>query len=141
MKEQDKQQTFEYVYVAPSEYEKKVIKNISDKYQEKTKKTPSAFERLKELDQKVNGKATAVSIALGVLGALIFGLGLSMILEWRLILWGILVCAVGVFPLAFAYPAYNKVFNNGKKKYGEEILKLTQLLVNPQKTSQEQTEE
>lgn len=41
-----------------------------------------------------------------MLGTLIFGLGLSMILEWEIFAWGALVAAVGAVVLGAAYPAY-----------------------------------
>ena len=117
---------FEYNYSAPTENEKRQIESIRESYLPKSEREKNPYERIKELDGKVKGFATSVSLVLGVLGTLIFGLGLTMILEWQMLIWGIIVMAVGVVPTLLAYPAYNIAFKRGKEKYGEEILKLSE---------------
>ena len=73
------------------------------------------------------------SIVLGVVGCLVFGLGLSMILEWDILVGGIAVGVVGCGLLVAAYPSYVKISALQKKKYGAEILHLCEeLLVSEQ---------
>ncbi|MBQ7339520.1 MAG: hypothetical protein IJW43_01555 [Clostridia bacterium] len=124
---------FKYDYSAPTESERKQIESIKKQYvgSEKVEKTP--FERLKYLHEKVNGRATCVSLIFGILGCLIFGLGLTMVLEWNILVWGVLVMAIGIVPMCFAYPAYNKTIKKGKEKYGEEIIKLSEELLKEKK--------
>ena len=124
-----KQEKFEYTYVAPTEAERKEILNIKQNYEIKTPKNETKLDRLRKLDAKVTNVAMAYSISLGILGLLIFGLGMSMILEWKLNIYGIIVSLIGIIPIAFAYPTYKRLIKKGKEKYGAEILKLsTELL-------------
>ena len=121
---------FNFTYTAPSQEERREIESIRRQYTNQPIENENKFERLKKLDSLVRNTATVWALVLGVIGTLIFGLGFSMILEWNIILWGIVVCAVGAIPIAIAYPVYLLVFKKLKKKYGEEILKLSEELLN-----------
>ena len=120
---------FEYTYVAPTESERRVAEEIRNRYLPQ-KKSEDKFTKLKELDEKVKNPPTAWALVLGVAGTLIFGLGMAMVLEWSLIFWGIVVSAVGLIPVALAYPVYCWVLKRGKKKYGAQILKLSEEILN-----------
>ena len=120
---------FEFNYSAPTEEERKEIIALRQKYLPKEKIEKSNVEILRELEQKVHAFPTALGIVLGVIGTLIFGLGLAMILEWGLLLWGCIVAVVGLVPLVLAYPLYKKTLQKRKEKYGEEILSLSHELL------------
>ena len=120
---------FNFNYAAPTEEERKEIDSIRRQYAPQ-EKTESKLERLRRLDALVKNTAIISSLCLGVVGCLIFGLGLAMILEWKLILWGVLVCVLGSAPMAAAYPVYKEVLKKQKQKYGDEILKLSEELLN-----------
>ena len=123
---------FEYTYHAPSETEREEIRAIRRQFLPTDPTEISAIERLRKLNKKVYSVPTAISIALGVFGILIFGLGMSMALEWALYVWGAIVSAVGVVPLALAYPVYGKMTEHRKQTYGEEIVRLSDELLNIQ---------
>jgi len=120
---------FNYTYKAPTEQERKEIEAIKRQYEE-PKSEEGKLERLRKLNNYVNGLATALSLIAGIGGILIFGLGLAMVLEWGLIVWGIIVMVVGIPPVIIAYPVYNKLIKRGKEKYGKEIIKLSDELLN-----------
>ncbi|MBQ3234778.1 MAG: hypothetical protein IJA97_01295 [Clostridia bacterium] len=120
---------FNFKYVAPTEEERKEIASIRKQYVPKSE-GESKLERLRRLDAKVKNVPAITALILGVLGTLIFGLGLSMILEWGLLVWGIVICVVGAIPAIVAYPVYTSVLNSYKKRYGDEILKLSEELLN-----------
>ena len=82
------------------------------------------------MDALVKNAAAIWSLVSGVVGCLIFGLGLTMVLEWKILVWGILLMAVGSVPMAAAYPIYRKVLQKYKNRYGEEILRLSEELLN-----------
>ena len=126
MEEQKNNNTFEYTYSAPTEAEKKQIESIKRQYETPQKPVESKVERVKRLDAKIKNTANAFSSALGVVGCLVFGLGLTMILEWGILLWGVAVMALGCPLMIFAYPLYNFLIKKGKKKYGAEILRLSE---------------
>ena len=109
--------------------ERKEIDSIRRQYSQE-EKTETKLERLRRLDGLVKNTAIIWSLALGIVGMLVFGFGLTMILEWNLWLWGIVLMAVGSIPMAIAYPVYKLAFNKGKAKYGDEILRLSEELLN-----------
>ena len=124
--------SFEYTYSAPTEKERTEIEAIRRQYQEQPAAAADKTDklaRLRMLDAKVKNTATIFALVLGIVGTLIFGLGMSMVLEWGLFLWGVIVAVVGCPPIFAAYPVYNITLKKGKKKYGEEILKLSEELL------------
>lgn len=123
---------FTYTYSAPTEAERREIESIRRQYKA-DKKEENGVERLRSLHARVVGTATAVSLAVGVIGLLIFGLGMAMVLEFGMITGGIIVAAVGAVPIGIAYPLYNRVVDNGKKKYGGEIIRLSDELLGEEK--------
>ncbi len=119
---------FNYTYIAPTERERKEIERIRDAYKPKTQ-NETQIERLKKLDQKVHRFPMILSLTLGIVGILIFGLGLSLILEMDMLVIGSCIAVAGFVPLALAYPAYRASTENRKKKYGAEILELSEKLL------------
>ena len=125
MEEKNGKNTFEYTYSAPTEAEKKQIESIRRQYVAQGK-VESKIDRVRRLDGKVKNTATCVSLILGIVGCLTFGLGLTMVLEWKVWLWGVVLMAIGCVPMLLAYPVYIWLFARGKKKYGDEILRLSE---------------
>lgn len=116
---------FNYTYTAPTEEERKEIASIRKQYQAPDPARPeNKIERLKALNARVKNTALALSLSFGVVGILVFGLGLTMILEWSQFLYGVIVMAIGAIPTALAYPVYRVVLRRNKNKYGDEILRL-----------------
>lgn len=120
---------FEYSYVAPTEAERREIENIRKQYGGKSEKEIK-LERIRKLDSFVHSFSMTLSLIIGVMGALIFGLGMAMILVWSITVFGIIVCIVGAVPVAAAYPIFLVTMKRSKEKYGEEILKLSDEILN-----------
>ena len=120
---------FEYKYVAPTQEERKEIESIKNSYMPK-KDTTTKLEQLRKLDFKVKNIPQIVSLVLGIVGTLIFGLGLAVILEWNITLFGVLVSALGVIPISLAYPIFVKLTNRLKEKYSKQIIELSDELLN-----------
>ena len=120
---------FNYKYTAPTEEERKEIDSIRRQYAPQ-EQTETKLERLRRLDGLVKITAIIWSLVLGVIGCLIFGLGLTMVLEWSILLWGIVLMVIGSVPMAIAYPVYKLALNKGKAKYGDDILRLSEELLN-----------
>ncbi|MBE5737663.1 MAG: hypothetical protein E7348_04605 [Clostridiales bacterium] len=120
---------FNFKYTALSQEERKEIDSIRRQYCPSEQKE-SKLDRLRRLDARVKNSATIVSLVLGVLGLLTFGLGLTTILEWNNLPLGIIIMLVGSVPIALAYPVYLKILNKNKKRYGQEILSLSEELLN-----------
>lgn len=124
----DNNQKFTYTYSAPTESERREIESIRRQYKP-TECTENKVDRLRSLHSKVVGAATAASLALGVMGILIFGTGMALALEFEMLAVGIAISAVGVIPMALAYPIYKKMIEKGRAKYGEEIVRLSDELL------------
>lgn len=120
---------FNFKYTALNEEERKEIDSIRRQYAPQ-EHVESKIERLRRLDSLVKNTAIIWSLVLGVVGVLIFGFGLTMILEWAIWLWGIVLMVIGSIPMAIAYPVYKSTLNKGKEKYGDEILRLSEELLN-----------
>lgn len=120
---------FNFKYTAPTEEERREIDSIRRQYIPK-EKTETKIERLRRLDALVKNTAVIWSLVLGVFGCLIFGLGLTMILEWNIYFWGIALMVIGSAPMAVAYPVYKALLQKYKNRYGEEIVRLSEELLN-----------
>ena len=119
---------FSYTYSAPTENERRQIESIRRQYVTKEYKEDKA-ERVRMLHARVVNSATAISLIFGVVGLLVFGVGMTCVLEWDRVVIGVLIGALGALIMAPAYPIYNYVLNKNKKKYGEEIVRLSDELL------------
>ena len=120
---------FEYNYSAPTEAERKEIDSIRRQYETRVDSEQSKLERIRELDRRVKNGAMITSLTVGIIGTLIFGTGLSMVLEFGQAFLGVIISVVGVIPMIIAYPLYKGVLKKNKKKFGEEILRLSKELL------------
>ena len=89
-----------------------------------------------ELLRKLHGiptqKAQAASLAVGIVGALIMGIGMSLAMTeigaaigaFAMVV-GIAVGIVGMVLVALAYPLYNRVLKEEREKIAPEILRLS----------------
>ncbi|MGN1117152.1 MAG: hypothetical protein ACI4RU_00930 [Acutalibacteraceae bacterium] len=123
MENQDKEK-FCYTYSAKELDE---INRIRKKYvAEETK-----MEQLRRLDTGVIEKATAVSVIVGIVGALIMGIGMycTMVLQEMWFIPGIIIGLVGMAVLGLAFPVYQKVLKKEREKIAPEIIRLTDELM------------
>lgn len=131
MKNNDK---FNFTYSAPTKSEREEIEDIRKAYLPKAK-SDAKLMRLKKLDSIVKNTPMAISLSLGIVGMLIFGLGMTMVLEWQYVVFGIIVSVFGLVPVGLAYFVYKKILNRLTEKHREEILKLSEELLNEEKRS------
>ena len=120
---------FHFKYTAPSQEERKEIDSIRRQYAPK-EQAETKLQRLRRLDALVKNTSVISSLCLGIVGTLIFGLGLTMVLQWALVFWGVVLMIVGSVPMALAYPVYRWVLGKCKDRYGEEIIRLSDELLN-----------
>lgn len=121
---ENKSESFSFTYSAKEQEE---IKKIRQKYLPKEDK----MEQLRSLDKNVTKKGTIYSIALGVAGILLLGIGMSctMVFEAKWFVFGIIAGLTGIVIMTIAYPVYNHVTKKERKKIVPEILKLTDELM------------
>ena len=93
------------------------------------------MDRLRKMDAKVTQKATIMSLVLGMVGALVMGMGMSLVMTdlgatvGISSSAGIMIGMVGMILVALAYPVYDKVQRKEREKIAPEILKLTEELM------------
>lgn len=125
--------SFHYTYSATEQEE---LKNILQKYQPKEE---TKMEQLRRLDAGVEKKATSASIGVGLIGALIFGTGMSLVTtdlgatlgfmpEVNMAV-GIVAGVIGLIGMCLAYPAHNRVIKKEREKIAPKILELTEELM------------
>jgi len=119
---------FEYKYSAPTQDERKEIDRIRRQYQPKDQ-TITKMDRLRYLDNKVKTIPLILSLSVGILGTLVFGLGLTFILEWSNIPLGVVLMIIGAGIMGIAYLSYSISSKKLKAKYSEEILTLSEELL------------
>lgn len=120
--------TFEYTYTPPTQKEREQIEHIYREYAQ-PQGSQADFARLKALHQKVHALPKITAITLGVIGTLLFGGGLALVLEFSQLVIGCILAAVGCLPVALSFPIYKKLLQKNKQKYGEEIVKLSEKLL------------
>ncbi len=122
--------SFSFTYSAQQQKEVEAIrKNYLPR--EETK-----IEQLRRLHAIPTQKAQAASIAVGVIGALIMGSGMSLamtdigaVLGKFAMVTGIAVGLVGIALVTLAYPIYNHTLKKEREKIAPEILHLSDELL------------
>lgn len=118
-------ETFNYTYSATEQEE---VRKIREKY---IPKSEDKLERLRALDESVTKRGTVVSVIIGILGTLIFGIGMCCCLVWasRWFVPGIIIGVFGIALTASAYPIYSHITAVEREKIAPEIIKLTDELM------------
>lgn len=125
---EEKTETFSYTYSAKEQEE---IKKIRDKYAAPTKEEIS-MEQLRRLDASTTRGATVVSLIVGIVSALLFGVGMccTMIPEWEAyFIFGIIIGVIGIIGVAAAYPIYTHMVKRKRAKLAPEIIRLSEELL------------
>lgn len=123
MKNNSQGETFVFTYSAKEQEE---IKKIRQKYVTEENK----MEQLRRLDKNTTKKGTIYSIAMGIVGCLLLGIGMCCILLWNtLFVPGIIIGIIGIGVMAAAYPVYSYVTGREREKIAPEILRLTEELL------------
>lgn len=121
---------FNFTYSAQQQKE---IEEIRKKY---IPKEMDKMEQLRTLHAVPTQKAQAASLAVGIIGALIMGAGMSLAMtdigamlgHFAMVL-GIAIGVVGMVLVALAYPIYNRVLKTQREKIAPEILRLSDELL------------
>lgn len=121
--------TFSYNYSAARNKE---VENIRKKYMPKEE---SKLEKLKKLDLRVQMAGTIEGLCFGIIGALVFGVGLCFFLEvftgaaWLSALFMI----IGAIIMIPAYPIYKKIALKTRTELTPEILRLSEEIIKSEK--------
>ena len=124
-------ETFTYTYSAQQQEE---IQNIRKKY---LAPEEDKMEQLRKLHHSATQKAQAWALALGVMGALVMGSGMSLVMTSigetlglsNAFIPGIVIGIIGMIPVGFAYPTYQRVLKKERQRIAPEILRLSDELM------------
>ena len=121
---------FNFTYSAAQQQE---VEDIRKKY---LPKEEDKMQQLRKLHAIPTQKAQAWAIAVGIIGALVMGTGMSLAmtdigaaLGSLAMVIGIAVGLVGMVLVALAYPLYNRVLKKQREKIAPEILRLSDELL------------
>ncbi len=126
---------FVYNYSAKEQAE---VKRIREKYMS-APKAEDKMAYLRKLDASVTRTAQIVALIFGIVGAIILGLGMSIIMtdlsefmglsnDMAMIV-GIIIGIFGGALASIAYPIYNVIVKRKRKKIAPEIIRLTDELM------------
>lgn len=124
---------FVYNYTAPTEEERREIEDIKRQFVPAEAKEDK-LTKLRRLNKKVNVPPKIFAYCFGVCALLIFGLGLTMVLEWSLYVWGSIVAAAGFALMCVTHIIYKALLARRKKLYGQDIIDLSNELLNKDDT-------
>lgn len=126
----ENKEEFSFTYSAQQQKE---IEAIRKKY---LPREADKMEQLRKLHAIPTQKAQAAAIAVGVIGALIMGTGMSLAMTELGAAFGSLALVIGsavgilgMVPVALAYPIYNRVLKKQREKIAPEILRLSEELL------------
>ena len=119
---------FTYNYSAEKKNEAETIRR---KYLPR-EETP--LERLKSLDARVGRAGVIESLVMGIIGCLIFGIGMCFGLD---VFAGsdiltVVFCLLGAIIMAPAYAVYKRISGKTRERLAPEILRISEELVNGQ---------
>ncbi len=85
---------------------------------------------LKKLDRKAKLPANVFAYTFGIIGTLVFGVGLCLSMHvigsnsLGSMVAGVIIGLAGLLMVSVNYPLYRKLLENGKKKYAYDIMLL-----------------
>lgn len=125
MNEENRNEVFEFTYSAKQQEE---VQKIRQKY---VPREEDKMEQLRRLDASVTNKGTMVSVIVGVVSALILGVGMCCCIVWggSWFIPGIFIGVIGIAGVALAYPLYNHITKKAREKIAPEIIRLTDELM------------
>ncbi len=112
-----------------------MAQKIRTQYMEKQS---TELDALRELDAKVKRPANIFGYVFGSISAIVMGSGMSLVMTDigatigmdSAMVPGIAIGVVGLGMALLTYPMYKGILNSRKKKYGAEILTLSDKIIN-----------
>ena len=101
-------------------------------------KAPSELDALRKLDARIRRPANVFAYTFGSISAIVMGAGMSLVMTdigaalgmMSALVPGIAIGVLGLIMMLATYPMYKGILRSRKKKYGAEILRLSDKIVN-----------
>jgi len=122
-------QQFNYIYSAK---QNKEVESIREKY---LPKEENKLETLKTLDHRVQTAGVVHALSIGIIGCLIFGIGMCFGLDvfagadWLTVLF----CIIGAVVMIPAYPVYKHMSLKTREELAPKILALSEEIISEKK--------
>lgn len=119
--------------------EKKYVESLMEKY---SVKEVTSLDELKALDKRVSKPAKIFAYTFGSVGSLLLGIGmcatmkqlpqviLNHIPSSLLFAFGLIIGIIGIAAVSLNYFLYQKILNTRKAKYAEQIINLSNTILN-----------
>ncbi len=112
-----------------------MAQRIRTQYMEKQS---TELDTLRELDARVKRPANIFAYAFGIVNAIVMGAGMSLVMTdigitvgiEHTMIAGIAIGAIGLIMALVNYPIYKGILNSRKKKYGAQIIELSEKIMN-----------
>lgn len=112
-----------------------IAQKIRTQYMEKE---PSELDALRALDARVKRPALIFAYVYGIIGALVMGIGMSLLMTdvgaalgmTNTTVTGVVIGAIGMLMVLVNYPFYKCFLGSRKQKYSAEIIKLSDNIIN-----------
>ena len=112
-----------------------LVQKIRTQY---TEKEHTQLDALKELDQKVKRPANVFAYVFGSISAIVMGAGMSLVMTdigttvgmENAMLPGIVIGVAGLALALLTYPIHKRILSSRRKKYAEEIITLSNHILN-----------
>lgn len=103
-------------------------------------KEPTKVQELKELDKKVKNPVNIFSYVYGSVSAIVMGSGMSLVMTdigaklgmGDTMIPGIIIGVVGLGLALLTYPIYKKLLSSRRKKYADQIIAISESIINEQ---------
>ncbi len=114
-----------------------MAQRIRAQYMEKEEQS-TELDALRALDAKVKRPATVFAYVFGCISAIVMGAGMSLVMTdigaaigiTSALVPGIVIGVAGLGMALLTYPIYKGILNRRKKKYGADILTLSDKILN-----------
>ena len=112
-----------------------LVQKIRTQY---TEKENTQLDELKALDAKVKRPANIFAYVFGSISAIIMGAGMSLVMTdigsyigmESPMVPGIIVGVIGMIMAIINYPVYKKILSGRRKKYADEVMALSDKIMN-----------
>lgn len=125
----EKSGKFELTYNSIGDRERREIESIRSRYAGLSDADDKRM-RLRRLDFLVRRLPICISVAICVIGLLVFGVGLTLALELDNTVLGSVIGSAGLIIIIVAYPIYKGIYLFQRKRYAGPILSLSDELLN-----------
>lgn len=123
----EKKESFSYTYSAKQQEE---VKRIRQKY---VPPEEDKLEQLRKLDESATRPGRVAAIALGVVSALVLGIGMCCTMVWtQFFVPGIVIGILGIVGISAAFPLCAAITRQQRKKLAPQIMQLSQELIGEQ---------